>query len=152
MSIEFLSSNRLRRGLACGLAGWIVSFGMTHWGGPMARHLPDDWLHTAAFWGALVSGYILASGFGRAGPLGWVLAAITACLATVFGAIIGGATMALFFASKPDDGAFLGVVAIADAAESFWLVVTWALAMIAVDAHARWLCTKPAYAPQDVIR
>jgi hypothetical protein len=115
-----------------------VSVGMVNWGGPMERYLPDAGVHTCAFLGALVSGYVLANGFGRSEFWGWMLAALSACVATVLGAVIGGAILALFAGGDPEQGAFLGVVTIAYSVESYWLILTWVLSMIGVDAFARW--------------
>lgn len=145
-------SQRLQRGLVCGLAGWIVSIGMTHWGGPMARHLPDEWLHAAAFWGALVAGCILAGGFGRAGRSGWAIAAISACFATLLGAGIAGATFGFFAAFQPGGGIALSLIAIADGAESYWLLATWIVAMMGVDAYARWVNVDPVKSLHDLFK
>lgn len=129
---------RTSRAVICGVAGWIVSLGMVNWGGPMERYLPDAGVHTCAFFGAMVSGYVLASGFGRSGLLGWVLAALSACIATILGVIIGGAMIALFAGGDPQKGAFLGVITIAYSIESYWLILTWVVSMSGVDAFARW--------------
>jgi hypothetical protein len=104
----------------------------------MARYLPDAGVYTCAFLGALVSGYVLANGFGRSGFWGWMIAALRALVSTKLGAIIGGAVLALFVGDVPWHGVFLAVVAIADAAESQWFIMTWILSMIGVDAFARW--------------
>lgn len=144
--VQCRRNNRLQVAVACGLAGWVVSFGMAHWGGDMARYLPNQWFHTAALWGAMVAGYVLASGFGRKGWPGWVIAAVCACVATVLGAVVGAGTIGLFAVGDPSQGAFLGVIAIADAATSVWLAVTWVIAMAGVDAYARWVMPRLAHA------
>ena len=133
----WVTSQRMYRAGVCGLAGWIVSFGLVHWGGPMARHIPDQGVHLAAFWWALVAGFIVASGFGHARWWGWALAGLSALFATVFGAIIAAATMGVLAVGSPSAGA-LGVIAIADGASSPLLVLTWGVAMVGVDAFARW--------------
>ena len=134
----WVTSQRMYRSGVCGLAGWIVSFGLVHWGGPMARHIPAQGVHLAAFWGALVAGFIVASGFGHARWWGWALAGLSAVFATVFGAIIAAATMGVLAVGSPSAGA-LGVIAIADGASSPLLVLTWGVAMVGVDAFARWV-------------
>jgi hypothetical protein len=132
------NQTRISRAFVCGGAGWIVSIGMVNWGGAMERYLPDTGVHTCAFLGALLSGYVLASGFGRRGHWGLALAVLSACIATISGAIIGGGLLGLFLGGDPEEGAFLGLISIAYSVESYWLILTWVVSMIGVDAFARW--------------
>ena len=93
-----------------------MSVWMVNWGGQWSD-LPDSGVHTYSFLGGGVSGYVLANGFGRSEFWGWMLAALSACVATVLGVLIGGAILTLFAGGNPEQVAFFGVVAIAYSVE-----------------------------------
>ncbi len=150
--LKWLRSQRTRRAAVCALAGWVVSFVMVHWGGPMSRFIPNDGAHIAAFVGAFVSGYLLANGFGRAGVCGWVLAVVCAIVATVLGAVIAGSALAVAASAGPSIGVSHGLIAIVDAAFSPWCWIIWIIAMVGVDAHARWVETTPMPSLRSIFR
>ena len=132
-----ISRNRAQLALLCGGAGWVVSVTMIYWGGPLSRFIPRDGPQISAFLGATVAGYMVANGFGRAGLSGRALAALSACTATVLGAIIAGSILGGGQSYGAVDGAARGIVAITDGFSSVVVVATWALSMYGVDWFAR---------------
>lgn len=85
-----------------------------------------------------MSGNMAANGFGRSGFWVWMLAALSACIATVLGAVIGGALLAFVAGDDPGRGVFLAVIANVYSAEIYWLFMTWLVSTIGVDSFARW--------------
>ncbi|MGJ8618519.1 MAG: hypothetical protein ACSHWS_16875 [Sulfitobacter sp.] len=138
MNLAKLTASPLRyeiAGLTAALGG-IVSIAMVLWGGPMSRYLPTgSGFHLAAIVGAGLAGLICASGFGRMGRRGWCIAAATACIATLMGAVLGAGLIGLFAGTI--FGAPMGVVAIIDASASVVTVGIWTMTMAALHLAAR---------------
>lgn len=85
----------------------------------------------AAFLGAGIAGIIVASGFGRAGPAGWILAYISGAVATLLGGAFGGTFI------LPVYGTITGpFVVVGYARNNPWLFLVWAVLMAAVHLAA----------------
>jgi hypothetical protein len=110
---------------------------MIYWGGPLSRFIPRDGTQISAFLGATVAGYMVANGFGRSGLTGRALAVLSACTATVLGAIIAGSILGGIQYHDAVDGVGRGLVAITDGFSSVGVAATWALSMYGVDWFAR---------------
>lgn len=98
------------------------------------------WASAAAFAGAGIAGVIVASGFGRSGAAGWLVAAVSGAVATLLGGAFGGTFI------LPVYGTITGpFVVVGYARANPWLFVVWAVLMAAVHlAAARLRNGRPA--------
>lgn len=63
-----------------------------------------------------MSGNLVVNGFGRSGFWFWALAALSAFIATVLGAVISGVLLVFVAGDDPGRGVFLAMIAIVDSA------------------------------------
>ncbi len=148
MNIAKLTPSLLRLKLAgfTAGAGGIVSVTMVLWGGSLWRFLPSgQGFHAAAIAGAGLAGLICAEGFGHGGRRGWLIAAVSACAATLLGAALGATLLGVFGGTMA--GAPLGVLAITDAATSPIAFGIWTSTMAILHETARRIRARRTLSP-----
>ena len=92
------------------------------------------WFLPLAGVGALISGILLASCFGRPGKVGWIWALVTGFVATALSGAIGGTFL------FPGFGTGLGpVFALGHMVQFPLLIIVWLALMAAVHKFAKWL-------------
>lgn len=118
--------------LAVGLWGWgFLSIPMLLEGGPWTDLV---WLFLAGFTGAFLGGMATTWAFGRAGPLGWLIATIGGVIATFLGAIACGTLLIPGLGTV--FGPLLAWVLVTGSALGFGL---WLVGLLLVQVYAlRW--------------
>ena len=138
--IALIKQPRVRFACAVAGVGVIVAIAMVHIGGPEFRKMGSAAFYVAAMLGAGAAGWLCADAFGRAGPLGIVLAAGGGAGMTLLGAAIGAGGL---IGSVGDGlpGVVFGPIGILIAAEHPAAVI-WGVCMAALHLFARSLRTR----------